>query len=58
MLRYFTPREICRLMCFPEEFTFPEYITDKQKYRLLGNSINIYVVSRLIFLLHTERKIT
>ncbi|XP_028522948.1 tRNA (cytosine(38)-C(5))-methyltransferase isoform X2 [Apis cerana] len=58
MLRYFTPREISRLMCFPEEFTFPEYITDKQKYRLLGNSINIYVVSRLIFLLYTERKIT
>lgn len=33
MLRYFTPREICRLMCFPEEFIFPEYITDKQKDR-------------------------
>ncbi|CAK9802264.1 tRNA (cytosine(38)-C(5))-methyltransferase [Anthophora plagiata] len=57
-LRYFTPKEVCRLMCFPEEFTFPEHITWKQKYRLLGNSINVHVVSRLIFLLYTEKKIT
>ncbi|KOX71481.1 tRNA (cytosine-5-)-methyltransferase [Melipona quadrifasciata] len=57
MLRYFTPREVCRLMCFPEEFVFPEHITCKQKYRLLGNSINVHVVSRLIFLLYTEKKI-
>ncbi|XP_078034283.1 tRNA (cytosine(38)-C(5))-methyltransferase [Augochlora pura] len=55
-LRYFTPREICRLMCFPEDFTFPGHITRKQKYRLLGNSINVYVVSRLIFLLHSEKQ--
>lgn len=58
MLRYFTPREVSRLMCFPEEFKFPEHITCKQRYRLLGNSINVYVVSRLIFLLYTEKKIT
>ncbi|KAK9295455.1 hypothetical protein QLX08_010233 [Tetragonisca angustula] len=57
MLRYFTPREVCRLMCFPEEFVFPEHVTCKQKYRLLGNSINVHVVSRLIFLLYTEKKI-
>ncbi|XP_034180360.1 tRNA (cytosine(38)-C(5))-methyltransferase isoform X1 [Osmia lignaria lignaria] len=56
-LRYFTPREVCRLMCFPEEFTFPETLTCKQKYRLLGNSINVHVVSRLISLLYTEQKI-
>ncbi|XP_076183151.1 tRNA (cytosine(38)-C(5))-methyltransferase isoform X2 [Ptiloglossa arizonensis] len=57
MLRYFTPREVCRLMCFPEDFTFPEHITCKQKYRLLGNSVNVHVVSRLIFLLHIEKQI-
>ncbi|XP_043250724.1 tRNA (cytosine(38)-C(5))-methyltransferase [Colletes gigas] len=57
MLRYFTPREVSRLMCFPENFTFPEQITRKQKYRLLGNSINVHVVSRLIFLLYTEKQI-
>ncbi|XP_032664820.1 tRNA (cytosine(38)-C(5))-methyltransferase [Odontomachus brunneus] len=53
-LRFFSPREVCRLMCFPENFDFPEHTTDKQKYRLLGNSINVHVVSRLIFLLCTE----
>ncbi|OAD55742.1 tRNA (cytosine-5-)-methyltransferase [Eufriesea mexicana] len=58
MLRYFTPKEVCRLMCFPEDFIFPEHVTCKQKYRLLGNSINVHVVSRLIFLLYTEKKIT
>nr|XP_003708333.1 PREDICTED: tRNA (cytosine(38)-C(5))-methyltransferase [Megachile rotundata] len=56
-LRYFTPKEVCRLMCFPEEFMFPKSITCKQKYRLLGNSINVHVVSRLIYLLYTEKKI-
>ncbi|KYN02874.1 DNA methyltransferase like protein pmt1 [Cyphomyrmex costatus] len=55
-LRFFSPKEVCRLMCFPEDFHFPEHITDKQKYRLLGNSINIHVVSRLILLLCTEHE--
>lgn len=50
-LRYFTPKEISRLMCFPEKFNFPPSITTKQRYRLLGNSINIKVVSLLIRLL-------
>lgn len=55
-LRFFSPKEVCRLMCFPEDFHFPEHITDKQKYRLLGNSLNIHVVSRLILLLCTENE--
>ncbi|XP_012057662.1 PREDICTED: tRNA (cytosine(38)-C(5))-methyltransferase [Atta cephalotes] len=55
-LRFFSPKEICRLMCFPEDFHFPEHTTDRQKYRLLGNSINIHVVSRLILLLCTEHE--
>ncbi|XP_046467586.1 tRNA (cytosine(38)-C(5))-methyltransferase [Neodiprion pinetum] len=50
-LRYFTPREIARLMCFPEDFHFPKTTTTKQKYRLLGNSINVFVVCQLIKLL-------
>lgn len=50
-LRYFTAQEISKLMCFPEEFTFPNYLSDKQKYRLLGNSINVHVVSILIRIL-------
>ncbi|KAH8328402.1 hypothetical protein KR067_008925 [Drosophila pandora] len=52
-LRYFTPREVARLMSFPEEFTFPDETTNRQKYRLLGNSINVKVVGELIKLLTT-----
>lgn len=47
-LRFFTPKEVSRLMCFPENFVFPEEITLRQKYKLLGNSINVFVVSKLI----------
>ncbi|KAJ8936574.1 hypothetical protein NQ314_012270 [Rhamnusium bicolor] len=51
-LRFFTPREICRLMCFPESFTFPNSVNNRKKYMVLGNSINIKVVSELIKLLN------
>ncbi|XP_017049088.1 tRNA (cytosine(38)-C(5))-methyltransferase [Drosophila ficusphila] len=54
-LRYFTPREVARLMSFPEEFDFPRETTNRQKYRLLGNSINVKVVGELIKLLTTEQ---
>ncbi|EEB06270.1 DNA methyltransferase [Schizosaccharomyces japonicus yFS275] len=47
-LRYFTVREIARIMGFPEEFTWQASgASDKAMYRLLGNSINIHVVSAL-----------
>nr|BAW19576.1 DNA (cytosine-5-)-methyltransferase 2 [Gnatocerus cornutus] len=50
-LRFFTPWEISRLMSFPESFSFPESLTDRQKYMLLGNSINVKVVAELIKIL-------
>ncbi|XP_071383717.1 tRNA (cytosine(38)-C(5))-methyltransferase isoform X6 [Centroberyx affinis] len=50
-LRYFTPREIANLMGFPQSFAFPEQISTKQQYRVLGNSLNVVVVTRLIQLL-------
>ncbi|KAH8263639.1 hypothetical protein KR044_011816 [Drosophila immigrans] len=50
-LRYFTPREVARLMSFPEDFKFPAETTNRQKYRLLGNSINVCVVGELLKLL-------
>lgn len=55
-LRYFTPTEVSRLMCFPDccSFSFPVNTTTKQKYRLLGNSINVKVVSLLIMLMVCE----
>ncbi|KAI7880401.1 TRNA aspartic acid methyltransferase 1 [Lichtheimia hyalospora FSU 10163] len=47
-LRYFTPREVANLMGFPSTFTFPETSTLKQKYRTLGNSINVRLVAELM----------
>ncbi|XP_062540537.1 tRNA (cytosine(38)-C(5))-methyltransferase-like [Armigeres subalbatus] len=46
-VRYFTPTEVARLMSFPDDFQFPNESTDKQRYRVLGNSINVLVVSSL-----------
>lgn len=51
-LRYFAPIEVAHLMSFPNNFSFPN-ISNKQKYMLLGNSINVKVVSELIKLLNT-----
>ncbi|NXJ97613.1 TRDMT methyltransferase, partial [Corythaixoides concolor] len=50
-LRYFTPREIANLHGFPPEFGFPDEVTIKQCYRLLGNSLNVHVVAKLISIL-------
>lgn len=50
-LRYFTPREVANLMGFPQSFSFPEQILKKQQYRVLGNSLNVVVVARLLQLL-------
>ncbi|NXX45049.1 TRDMT methyltransferase, partial [Tricholaema leucomelas] len=50
-LRYFTPREIANLHGFPLEFGFPDQVTAKQRYRLLGNSLNVHLVAKLISIL-------
>lgn len=50
-LRYFMPEEIARLMCFPRWFQFPKTTTNKQRYRVLGNSINVLVVMSLLIIL-------
>ncbi|XP_031224908.1 tRNA (cytosine(38)-C(5))-methyltransferase isoform X2 [Mastomys coucha] len=50
-LRYFTPKEIANLHGFPPEFGFPEKTTVKQRYRLLGNSLNVHVVAELLTVL-------
>jgi tRNA (cytosine38-C5)-methyltransferase len=53
-MRYFTYREVARLMCFPDHgFSLPGDVTIKQSYRLLGNSINVHVVALLILLMTT-----
>ncbi|XP_060559579.1 tRNA (cytosine(38)-C(5))-methyltransferase-like [Ruditapes philippinarum] len=50
-LRYFTPREIGNILCFPAWFGFPDRLTNRQKYMLLGNSLNVHMVSLLIKLM-------
>lgn len=53
-LRFFTPTEIALLHDFPiesEEFSFPASVNDSQKYRLLGNSMNIRVVAMMFKIL-------
>nr|SVE75902.1 EOG090X0A4V [Daphnia hispanica] len=50
-LRYFTPREIANLMGFPVHFSFPETSSIRTRYRLLGNSLNVLVVSSLLKIL-------
>jgi tRNA (cytosine38-C5)-methyltransferase len=52
--RFFSTREILRLMCFPESFNFPPDISKKQAASVLGNSINIHVVALLIGILTAE----
>ncbi|XP_053323685.1 tRNA (cytosine(38)-C(5))-methyltransferase [Spea bombifrons] len=50
-MRYFTPKEIANLHGFPPQFGFPDKTTTKQQYRLLGNSLNVQVVAKLITVL-------
>ncbi|XP_061714865.1 tRNA (cytosine(38)-C(5))-methyltransferase isoform X2 [Cydia pomonella] len=50
-LRFFTPKEVSQLMAFPKSYEFPKNISIKQCYRLLGNSVNIKVISELLKIL-------
>lgn len=62
-LRYFTPSELLRIFHFEiprhaaddsETFVWPDSISTKTKYRLIGNSVNVKVVEALInFLYHS-----
>lgn len=47
-LRFFTPQEVSNLMSFPSRFKFPHQVSDRQKYKLLGNSVNVEVVSFIL----------
>lgn len=60
-LRYFSPTELLRLFQFegssdlsstsddkPMSFIWPDDISKKTKYKLIGNSVNVKVVTALI----------
>lgn len=58
-LRYFSPTELLRLFYFlrpasKDEFIWPEDLSAKTKYRLIGNSVNVFVVTELINFLYDE----
>ncbi|KAJ6498037.1 S-adenosyl-L-methionine-dependent methyltransferase [Mycena vitilis] len=62
-LRYFSPQELLRLFAFnpvrdsfgsKDPFIWPEGISRKTKYRLIGNSVNVKVVQELIRYLFEE----
>lgn len=55
-LRFFHPKEIARLHAFPEWFRFAPGTTQIQQYRLLGNSMNVLVVTLLLKRLFLELK--
>lgn len=52
-LRYFTPKEVANIMCFPPWFSFPPGLSQRQCYKVIGNSLNVHVVSVLLkYLFH------
>ncbi|KAJ7924383.1 S-adenosyl-L-methionine-dependent methyltransferase [Mycena leptocephala] len=65
-LRYFSPEELLRLFSFTphlssgdlstseHSFIWPEGISRKTKYRLIGNSVNVKVVEKLLGYLFEE----
>ncbi|KAL1544687.1 C-5 cytosine-specific DNA methylase [Salvia divinorum] len=53
-LRYFTPREVANFHSFPEDFQFPQHVSLRQRYALLGNSLSVGVVAPLLRYLFTH----
>ena len=47
-LRFFSPREVANLLCFPKSLDFPKETTNRQLYKCLGNSLNCCVSSFII----------
>ena len=47
-MRYFSPRELCRLHGIKEQFVFPSSLSKRQQYKLIGNGISVNVVSKLL----------
>ena len=50
-IRYFMPEEIARLLEFPEGFAFPDELSLKKRYALVGNSLHVGTVARLLCVL-------
>lgn len=44
----FTPREVLNFLGFPDGFIWTEGTTERQKYKYVGNSLSLPVVSYLL----------
>jgi len=53
-LRFFTPREVANFHSFPSSFCFPDHISLRQQYAMLGNSLSVAVVGPLLHYLFAE----
>ena len=49
-LRYFTGNEMKRLLGFPESFTFPDSMSEKQRTKLAGNISFLYILMFVSFM--------
>ncbi|CAJ1892457.1 unnamed protein product [Cylindrotheca closterium] len=47
-LRYFSGMELARLFGFSERFSFPSSCTPKQQRKLIGNSLNVRIASKIV----------
>eukprot|EP00923_Selenidium_pygospionis_P027264 GHVN01048986.1.p1 GENE.GHVN01048986.1~~GHVN01048986.1.p1 ORF type:complete len:257 (+),score=26.16 GHVN01048986.1:173-943(+) len=47
-VRHFSPREMLKLHGFPPQYVFPCHLSLTQRFSLIGNSINVDVVSVLL----------
>lgn len=47
-VRRFTPRETARLLGFPEQFILPDTLTDRNLWKLLGNSLSVPAVQAVL----------
>ena len=47
-VRRFSPREILRLMGYPESYRWPGELTTRQSWKLIGNSLSIPAVSHVL----------
>lgn len=47
-VRYFAPEEILGIHGYPSEMKLPEWLKTRQQWRLIGNSVNVAVVGRVL----------
>lgn len=47
-IRLFEPEEIASLLGFGEDFLFASHLSQRQKYKLIGNSLSVYAIKAIL----------